>query len=164
MIKVGVQIKGLKTLEGQFDALLDEAKKSPLEAVTKAALAIHANAIKNIRENNDGPIQVRYGEKGKSGESSRREVHVSQPFDFPNSDTGRLINSIQFEVLGGEPPVALVGSNLDYAKFLEFGTRDMAPRPWLGLAARNEADTIKKHFQAVSKDMATAIKKAGKKG
>ena len=157
MIKVGVKISGLKTLEGQFETLEKLASTEPLKAVAAAAYAIQSNAIKNIRQNTDGTPQQRYRPK--------RIAFASQPFEFPNSDTGVLVGSIQVEIIDSlKNPTALVGSNHEYAKFLEFGTRNMAPRPWLGLAAQNEADTIKKHFQAVSKDLVKGMQHSPKRG
>ena len=47
-------------------------------------------------------------------------------------DTGRLKGSIQAQVLGGS--VLLVGSNVKYAPFHQFGTVFIPARPFLGVS------------------------------
>lgn len=97
-----------------------------------AALEIRNEAVKMISENGDGPIEIRYLPK--------RKVHVSKPGDPPNADTGRLMQSIKVVKDG---MAYLVGTNLRYGAWLEFGTSDMAPRPWLSVAVRNTTKLIK---------------------
>lgn len=53
--------------------------------------------------------------------------------------TGRLRDSIQIVPLGD---TALVGTNLPYAKYLEFGTATMPPRPFISRAAWVKQDEI----------------------
>jgi HK97 gp10 family phage protein len=100
-------------------------------ALKKAALELHREAVSGIREVSGGEIQTRYNPK--------RSVVVSKPGDAPNSDTGQLIQSIQFELEDGK---AFVGSNLGYASDLEFGTKNMAARPWLSLAFMKTSEKI----------------------
>lgn len=52
----------------------------------------------------------------------------SQPGEPPRKQQGRLLGSVAFEVDGLE---ARVGTNLPYGKWLELGTKHIAPRPWL---------------------------------
>lgn len=49
-------------------------------------------------------------------------------------DTGRLRNSITFEVRAGEKAVH-VGTNVEYGKYVELGTSRMKAQPFLGPAA-----------------------------
>lgn len=57
---------------------------------------------------------------------------ASAPGEAPAVDTGALIGSIQTEVQGTE---GVVFTNMGYAVFLEYGTRHMAPRPFMTPAA-----------------------------
>lgn len=54
----------------------------------------------------------------------------SYPYEPPKVVTGRLRSSITFEV-DMDPPTLYVGSNVEYARYLEFGTAKMKPRPFL---------------------------------
>jgi len=48
-------------------------------------------------------------------------------------DTGRLRSSITYDMidLPGQLPKAVVGTPVNYAKYVEFGTEDMDPQPYL---------------------------------
>lgn len=59
----------------------------------------------------------------------RRTHTASAPGDAPAVDTGRLRGSIAANQLA--PYRWRVGTNVKYAAFLEFGTRRIAPRPFM---------------------------------
>jgi HK97 gp10 family phage protein len=119
--------------------LKDDKLKIARKAVIDGVLAIHREAVTNIAKNSDGTPAVRY----RNGRP--RDVTVSNPFDYPNTDTGRLVQSIKFD-FDSTGSSGRVGSNLPYAKYLELGTKDMAPRPWLTLAIDAVQDKIKSIF------------------
>jgi HK97 gp10 family phage protein len=61
---------------------------------------------------------------------SPRRTHVASVAGYPpNSDTGALRASIEWETAGKLRYAVLAGT--EYAAWLEFGTRDMAARPFL---------------------------------
>lgn len=102
-----------------------------LQAAAMIALDVMNESKLLIQKTSAGEKAVRYLPK--------RTVTVSKPGDPPNSDTGRLINSIRFWKDGN---VYKVGTNVDYGAFLEFGTKDTAPRPWLSVALAIVADRV----------------------
>ena len=56
----------------------------------------------------------------------------SQPGEPPGVDTGRLRNSITHEIEEALwDIIGRVGTNVEYGKWLELGTKDMSPRPYL---------------------------------
>lgn len=63
----------------------------------------------------------------KTGERLYYTHRASKPGSPPAPDTGALRNSIQLEVIG--PTKVRVGTNVEYAGWLEFGTKRIAPRP-----------------------------------
>lgn len=64
--------------------------------------------------------------RGKRGKMHR----ASSPGEPPAVDTGRYRSSISHLIVSfGKKYKGYVGSNVIYGKFLEFGTRKMAPRP-----------------------------------
>lgn len=52
---------------------------------------------------------------------------ASKPGDPPAPDTGALRGSIS--IVWMDPDTIRVGTGLDYGRFLEFGTKHIAPRP-----------------------------------
>lgn len=71
-------------------------------------------------------------------------VSPSSPGEPPGVDTGTLKNSIKAEKL--DTFSWAIGTKVDYAPFLEFGTTRMAPRPFMGPAARYLGDISGKFF------------------
>lgn len=66
------------------------------------------------------------------GSHNLSPIHkASAPGEYPQTDTGRLVSSVAIEPATANVLVGRVGTNLEYGPWLEFGTRNMAPRPWL---------------------------------
>ncbi|MBA7583422.1 hypothetical protein ES708_25365 [subsurface metagenome] len=82
-----------------------------------------------------------YKRKGK--------VHVaSAPGKPPVIWYGGLHGSIFFmEAVSGPIFFMHVGTNLEYGKWLEFGTENMAARPWLGVTLEKSRGMIKKFLE-----------------
>lgn len=115
---------------------LDEAVD---QAVRAGALAIQNEAIASINTQSRGEKVTRYGPK--------RQHTVSKPGDAPNTDTGRLIGSIEVAHDKGSKR-ATVFSDLDYALHLE----TVHDRPFLEPAAKAERKNILNNVkQAVEK-------------
>lgn len=70
----------------------------------------------------------------------------SKPGDPPHVLHGRLRQSITHKVTVSEPEVvALVGTNVEYARYLEFGTERMQARPFLRPAvAKNRREILRR--------------------
>lgn len=132
------EIKGAKNLLKMFQKLTDGTEKSAQDALAEATLAVHETAVKSIAEQgSNGGTVTRYNPK--------REVKVSQPGSPPNADTGRLHQSIGFEI-DKRKGIGRVGTNLLYGLYLEFGTLNVAARPWLRPALMSNKITIEKLF------------------
>lgn len=136
--KILGSLKGAKKLYQQISALPKDALERQVNAVREATFLIHEEAVRSIQQNNDGKPAIRYDPK--------RTVAVSNPGDPPNTDTGRLVQSIKFDFLKNGL-IGRVGSNLKYAAFLEFGTKDMEARPWLSSAVQTVSKDIGEIFQ-----------------
>jgi HK97 gp10 family phage protein len=61
-------------------------------------------------------------------------------------DTGRLRNSISHAVDVNEE-AAYIGTNVEYAPYVEYGTRRMAPRPYLKPAATEHGEEYTEIFE-----------------
>lgn len=62
-------------------------------------------------------------------------------------DTGRLRNSITHQVRPSEKSV-YIGTNVEYAPYVELGTSRMDPQPFLRPAAADHEGTYKKIFES----------------
>ena len=93
------------------------------DAIGVAAELVRTEAVRSIQRGSRSGITY------KRGSVFHR---ASAPGEQPKTDTGSLVSSI-FSSLRKDRsrPVAFVGSDIVYAKHLEFGTRRMAARPWL---------------------------------
>lgn len=138
--KVIGKIKGLAAVEKKIQKFKKETLASQITAMQDAVFLIHATAVELIQDNDSGTPQIRYSRAGK-----KRVVLASLPGDPPNTDTGRLVQSIKFDFQNGGLK-GRVGTNLKYGAHLEFGTKNMAARPWLSTAVRETSKEVAKIF------------------
>lgn len=84
------------------------------------------------------------GRKLTTKQRARRRYRASAPYEAPAVLFGHLRNSIKYTVVGkGMHIQGIVGSDLDKAPWLEFGTTRMFPRPFLKPAYEEEKQTLK---------------------
>lgn len=84
---------------------------------------------------------------GLTAESNAKQEITKAVYDAPESKsgyvrTGRLRNSISYGVDTDEPAV-YIGSNVEYAPYVELGTSKMRARPFLKPAVENYAGEYK---------------------
>lgn len=142
------KITGLDKLDRKWNKFQKEVLAGQVQAMQEATLLVHETAVKLIQDNSDGTPAKRNG----------RTVNVSKPGDPPNTDTGRLAQSIKFD-FQKNGLVGRVGTNLKYGAWLEFGTERIAARPWLSLSlvlVRNAAAEL------FAKYLKGSVKEAGK--
>lgn len=107
-----------------------------------------ANVEVKLESNMDAVLQA-LGEQlgqamiaiGMTAESNAKQEINKAVYDTPESKsgyvrTGRLGNSITYGVDTNEPAV-YIGSNVEYAPYVELGTSKMAARPFLKPAVEN---------------------------
>jgi len=128
---MSIEVQGVESTAKNMKALSKRYSKSVAEALVKSGHIVRGDVVESIQEQSPGDQVIRYREGGASYEHT-----VSKEGDAPNTDTGRLVNSIQVEV---QPEGVYVGTNVDYAKHLEFGSH-----PFLVPALEKNRATIKK--------------------
>lgn len=127
----------------QLRRAIDPAELSDavIKELRRGAVRIQGDVVRSIQ--NSPPTGKTY---------QRRSVShtASSPGNPPRTDTGRLVSSahVQPRQDGAE---VVIASN--YATFLEYGTRKMAPRPFLEPAAERNADEL---AEAVGRAMGRA--------
>ena len=83
----------------------------------------------------------------KAGLIVERDAKINCPVD-----TGRLRSSISSRVVDGN--VAEIGSNVNYARYVNYGTTKMSPRPYLSTALITNKIKIKRLLmQAIRESM-----------
>lgn len=107
---VTLRLDGSAELQAQLKGLRGDIRKAVSRAVVGTALELQGNIKTSIAR---GPASGRTYEKY----SPRRTHTASAPGQPPMSDTGRLVNSIEFDKIGDL--TATVGSKLAYATYLE---------------------------------------------
>jgi len=118
-----VDIDGAEDVARNLRKMADRYGKAVADAIYESGQMVRTSAIKSIQTTSPGQIVTRTREGGGTYQHT-----ASVPGDAPNTDTGRLVDTIQVEVERG---AVFVGSTLKYAGYLELGTRGMAARPWL---------------------------------
>lgn len=73
--------------------------------------------------------------------SSRSGYNPSLPGEFPHKRTGNLRASVNYRINPKKLSVR-IGASAFYGKWLEFGTKKMAARPFVGRTIREENSTI----------------------
>ena len=109
---------------------LDAVQKAITQYGVRAEAEIF-HALKSTGQSivNGVKKQMRTSKSGKRYKRGRSGVHIaSAPYEAPAVDTGILINRSIYEKQINNLHL-VVGSNVKYSAFLEFGTRKMAPRP-----------------------------------
>lgn len=122
-----------------------DTEKAIDDTVRVIAHRVQVSAIKNIRQPSFGTIMVR----------PNGTIHIaSKPGTPPNTDTGRLVGSIQVDHQKGSM-TAFVGTSVDYGAFLEL----LLNRKWLQPALDKHIDGYEKTLNRV---LDRQIKKANK--
>lgn len=135
-------IIGSAALAKAFGRIGEEYEKQYLINLQRATLRLHSEAVRGIHKKSSGAEQTRY--------SPKRTVTASKPGEPPNTDTGTLIKSVGFNIDPNQM-VGEVGTSLKYGKYLELGTKDIAPRPWLFPAVEKVKKELIKIFRQAPK-------------
>lgn len=125
----GISLK-IKNADAAMQAIRQYGEKAEAElskAINATALTINNDIKKAIQS---PPKTGRIYNRGKI------KHQASAPGEAPATDTGTLVSSITYKQ--ETPLTATVSSRLDYAYYLEFGTRSIEPRPsWVPAVEKN---------------------------
>lgn len=137
---MSMKINGGKALADALRNASKDVQQEASDAVLDFATDMHSDVVRAVQR---GPASGVVYEKY----TPRRTHQASAPGEAPMSDTGRLASSIYFQQRGKVSSV--VGTKIEYAAFLEYGTRRMAKRPFFAPA-----------FERGKRVFAAALKKA----
>lgn len=141
-----ITVTGIEQLNATLKALERDAGRHSKSAYVAGGKLVEGEAKRSIQERSPGNNVTRY----RSGGGSYQH-QASSPNEAPNTDTGRLVSSINTEITDDG---VYVGTSLEYGKYLEVGTKDMKERPWLIPALNKKSDDIiKLQINAVNKSI-----------
>lgn len=149
MKDVNVEINGLKEVQDAIRAYQGDISRQLGLIVNAAAI----EAVTDVKRAIQGPPKT-----GREYARGRDKIHrASAPGQAPATDTGTLVSSIYNEDRGEYSKA--IGSRLDYAYYLEFGTFRIAPRPaWIPAVERTIPKMLKRVNAAIAKAKARAEK------
>jgi hypothetical protein len=148
---VKVEIKGLKEVNAALQAYGKDLGNSLALIVDATAL----EAVTDVRKAIQGPPKT--GTIYYRGKNRDIKHQASKQGEAPATDTGALVISIYNESRGKYAKA--IGSRLDYAYYLEFGTFKMAKRPsWIPAVERAIPKMLKRVEIAIAKAKARAEK------
>lgn len=109
-------------------------ERSTAKLIARATFMVETTAKESIQQ---GPHTGRmYGRH-----------QASAPGEAPATDTGFLVSHIFSEVTKGKNPSGMVISTAPYSSHLEFGTTEMAARPYMFPALESNRAKIHKMFK-----------------
>lgn len=117
-------IEGMSSLLRKMAAIPAKADKAIAPVLESIAQTIRNNAVTSIQAGASGAPYTRY--------SPKRSGRASAPGQPPHTDTGNLVSHIQVKTTSARSvEVGIIGNRAPYGKWLEYGTSNIAPRPWL---------------------------------
>ena len=144
-----IEVRGGDELKKTLGRLPKDLSRETKVAMAEAVLTVRTEAITSMRPG--------------TGRIYRRKTIIhraSAPGMPPAVDTGRLRASIygKVKMLGSEV-VGAIGTNVEYAPHLEFGTARMAPRPFLRRAIEKKKKEI---LRLLEKAVTRVVKRASR--
>lgn len=125
------------------DEAIEHCRRRAVQFLTRAAIEVTRRAKELLSV--AGTAQRARATKGHRKGSRIYGAVRSRPGEPPRKQTGRLRASVTYEVDEASLS-ARVGTNVEYGKHLELGTkRGIAPRPWLRRAlaeCRGKIDSL----------------------
>jgi HK97 gp10 family phage protein len=135
---VGIEV----VYKGNFKEVLNALDETAKKRMSEAVISVQKETIQNLRGEGKGWIYF--------VPHTKTTYRASAPGDFPASATGILRKSIKQGLEGdGISLQGFVGTDVKYGPMLEFGTKHMAPRPWLRRTFEEMEGRIQEVFRRV---------------
>ena len=122
MPSLTVRVRNLSSLQAKVKRLDWGVQAAVIRALRALANPIEQDIKQELRKTKSGPTVTRY--------RAQRTVKVSRPYEAPAKDMGMLVNSIDVDVDPSQFNLTIAAA-APYARELEYGTRNMLPRPFL---------------------------------
>lgn len=165
MASIRARVIGGRRLQRKFNRLDRESQKQTVQAVAIGGQAVLNDYVAGSRQPGKGRVYTHRfwtDPQGRLRRGSRRSRphRASAPGDPFASDTGATIGSADIQFFNGGLG-ASVGSNNIVARWMEFGTSKIAPRPSLVPAFERNREAI---VRAIEVSMVQAVRTATRGG
>lgn len=148
-MKATIRFRGDKALEQAMEKFTESAEDEIDEIVGRTAFDAHRDIIQSIQKGPaTGTVYELY--------NPRRTHQASAPGQAPQTDTGRLVSSISVRIQDRE---AIIFSRTEYAKYLEFGTQNMAARPFFHPAIERHRAKFRERYNDLIDRSMRGVKK-----
>ena len=130
MFKITGRLRNAARLERRIEELGRDIEKAAFEGLQDGADIVVNHAKRLVAK---GPKTGRTYKKYRP----KRTHRASAPGEAPATDTGRLLNSIRARTAKKKLTIEVMAGT-KYARWLEYGTRRIKPRPFLRRALREK--------------------------
>jgi len=125
-VSISIEVRQTRDVERALKRISEDIDEDLKRLVTASGLEMQSEIKRRI---NQGPATGRL----RPGRGRSASSRASSEGEAPMTDTGRLVSSVLFRVIGRARVAVL--SRIKYAKWLEEGTKEIAPRPvWIPVA------------------------------
>ena len=132
-MKAGVKIDGVAQLIKNIQLTSAEIHKACKRGIDRTALAIESDAKRKITAD-------RHIITGRLRSSIHAELKEGQRFDYNDQHGNSFDGSLQESI---EEMEAIVGTNVKYAPYIEYGTKYISADSYLGWAANKNDKLLK---------------------
>lgn len=142
-----MKLEGFEETSAALKAFGGETDAEMQALIIRTAVRVQSTAVSSIQRGaKTGRVYTRGGVKHRA----------SAPGQPPATDTGALASSVAR--VDGKLEAA-VGTGLTYGRDLEFGTNNMAARPWLFPALESQREYFSEGLKTVLKNAGGKVKK-----
>jgi phage gpG-like protein len=145
-MNLSVEIRGTKLLQKEIREKGDEIKKAVKTAVDLTAYAVETSAKKKLKS--DGHIIT-----GRLWSSIHPELKEGDAYNYTDNNGKSHDGSLGEQIADDE---AIVGTNVEYGPYIEYGTKYIRADSFLGFAA---VEQRKKLVARVKKEIEKALGK-----
>jgi phage gpG-like protein len=145
-MNVSLSIQGADLVRKQLDLKGKEIDKAVKRAIDRTALAIESDAKKKLRD--DGHIIT-----GRLRASIHAELKSGVTNSYTDSQGRSYDGSLQKDIAADE---AIVGTNVEYAPYIEFGSKNFKGDSFLGWASLKQMKLLQ---ERVAKEINKILKR-----